>query len=86
MERRGLLDEFGENDCDKKYAELRPRHIRKLRDAMMERPGAANNLLKSDLCSENWSALPLLHLQASGSRGRPEQRLAASCRRAGGAC
>lgn len=45
--RRGILDKFCEKHGHKKYAELRPRHIRKLRDAMMERPGAANNLLKA---------------------------------------
>ena len=45
--RRGILDKFCEEHGHKRYAQLRPRHIRKFRDAMMDRPGSANNLLKA---------------------------------------
>jgi len=45
--RRGILDNFCEEHGQKRYTQLRPRHIRKFRDAMMDRPGSANNLLKA---------------------------------------
>lgn len=45
--RRGILDNFCEKHGDKRYAVLQPQHIRKLRDKMIDRPGAANNLLKA---------------------------------------
>jgi integrase len=45
--RRGILDKFCEEHGHKRYTQLRPRHIRKFRDAMMDRPGSANNLLKA---------------------------------------
>jgi len=45
--RRRILDRFCEQHGDKRYAHLEPRHINKIRDAMADRPGAANNLLKA---------------------------------------
>ena len=45
--RRGILDNFCEDHGTKQYAKLEPHHIRKLRDNMLDRPGAANNLLKA---------------------------------------
>lgn len=45
--RRGILDKFCEEHGHKKYAQLRAHHLRKIRDKMFERPGAANNLLKA---------------------------------------
>lgn len=45
--RRGILDKFCDTHGDKRYAKLLPRHVRKIRDEMMDRPGAANNLLKA---------------------------------------
>lgn len=45
---RGVLERFCANkgDGDKPYADMRPRHIRARRDDMMDRPGAANNMVK----------------------------------------
>jgi len=45
--RRGILDKFCETHGTKRYAHLKARHIRKIRDSMFDRPGAANNLLKA---------------------------------------
>jgi integrase len=47
--RRGILERFciNKNDGDKPYAALEPQHLRLRRDAMMDRPEAANNMLKA---------------------------------------
>ncbi|WP_281857095.1 tyrosine-type recombinase/integrase [Litoreibacter halocynthiae] len=47
--RRGILERFcqNNNDGDKPYDRLEPSHLRKRRDAMMDRPEAANNMLKA---------------------------------------
>lgn len=47
--RRGILERFcvNNNDGDKPYAALEPKHLRMRRDAMMDRPEAANNMLKA---------------------------------------
>jgi integrase len=47
--RRGILERFcqNSNDGDKPYDRLEPSHLRKRRDAMMDRPEAANNMLKA---------------------------------------
>ncbi len=47
--RRGILDRFcqNENDGEKPYALLQARHVRKRRDAMADRPEAANGLIKA---------------------------------------
>jgi len=45
--RRGILDNFCEQNGSKRYDNLKARHVRKIRDGMMDRPGAANNLLKA---------------------------------------
>lgn len=47
--RRGILERFcqNKNDGDKPYDRLEPSHLRKRRDAMMDRPQAANNMLKA---------------------------------------
>ena len=47
--RRGILERFclNNNDGDKPYDRLEPWHLRKRRDAMMDRPEAANNMLKA---------------------------------------
>lgn len=45
--RRGILDKFCEKHGDKRYAHIQSKHIRKLRDKMLDRPGAANNLIKA---------------------------------------
>ena len=45
--RRCILERFCEKHGMKRYAHLQPRHIRKIRDAMADRPEAANGLLKA---------------------------------------
>ena len=47
--RRGILERFciNNNDGEKPYAALEPKHLRLRRDAMMDRPEAANNMLKA---------------------------------------
>ncbi len=47
--RRGILERFCQNESDgeKPYAMLLPRHIRERRDAMTDRPEAANSLIKA---------------------------------------
>jgi len=47
--RRGILERFclNKNDGEKPYAALQPKHLRMRRDAMMDRPEAANNMLKA---------------------------------------
>lgn len=47
--RRGILDKFCEhkNDGDKPFALLQPKHIRKRRDENMDRPEAANSMVKA---------------------------------------
>lgn len=47
--RRAILERFclNNNDGDKPYAEMEPRHLRIRRDAMQDRPAAANNMLKA---------------------------------------
>jgi len=45
--RRGILDHFCEQHGKKRYAQLEAHHLRKIRDGMQDRPGAANNLLKA---------------------------------------
>lgn len=44
--RRRTLDRFCEQNGEKPYAKLEPKHIRALRDAKADRPEAANQLLK----------------------------------------
>lgn len=46
--RRGILERFcqNNNDGDKPYDRLEPSHLSKRRDAMMDRPEAANKMLK----------------------------------------
>lgn len=52
--RRGILERFCENvaegstlpDGDRPFAEMLPRHVRKRRDAMSDRPEAANGMVK----------------------------------------
>lgn len=45
--RRGILDRFCEKHGDKRYSVLRPKHLRRIRDKMADRPEAANGLLKA---------------------------------------
>lgn len=47
--RRSILERFcqNQNDGDKPFAELEARHLRLRRDAMMDRPEAANNMIKA---------------------------------------
>lgn len=47
--RRGILERFcqNQNDGDKPYALLQPKHILKRRDEMMDRPEAANGMVKA---------------------------------------
>ena len=45
--RRGILERFSEKHGTKRYKQLQPRHLRKIRDSMTERPEAANGLLKA---------------------------------------
>lgn len=45
--RRGILEKFCEQYGDKPFATLKPQRIRTMRDKMIARPGAANNLLKA---------------------------------------
>lgn len=47
--RRGILEKFCQNkgDGDKPYRMLLPRHIRTRRDEMMDRPEAANSMVKA---------------------------------------
>ena len=47
--RRGILERFcqSNNDGDKPYDRLEPWHLRKRRDVMMDRPEAANSMLKA---------------------------------------
>ncbi|SIQ58161.1 Site-specific recombinase XerD [Rhizobium sp. RU20A] len=47
--RRGLLERFCQNkdDGDKPYRLILPRHLRQRRDEMMDRPEAANGMLKA---------------------------------------
>jgi integrase len=45
--RRGILDRFCEKHGTKRYEHLQPKHLRMIRDDMIDRPGAANNLLKA---------------------------------------
>ena len=47
--RRNVLERFclNQNDGDKPYALILPRHIRARRDAMVETPSAANTMLKA---------------------------------------
>lgn len=45
--RRGILENFCEKHGAKRYDKLKARHLRKIRDEMIDRPGAANNLLKA---------------------------------------
>ena len=47
--RRSILERFcqNQNDGEKPYKMLEPQHLRKRRDAMMDRPEAANNMLKA---------------------------------------
>jgi len=47
--RRGILDRFCQhkNDGDKPFALLQPKHIRARRDEMMDRPEAANGMVKA---------------------------------------
>lgn len=45
--RRGILEKFCEEHGAKRYAQLHPRHVIRIRNSMADRPGAANNLLKA---------------------------------------
>ena len=47
--RRGILERFcqNQNDGDKPYRKLLPRHLRLRRDAMTDRPEAANSMIKA---------------------------------------
>ncbi len=45
--RRGILDKFCEEHGDKRYAKLDVQHLNKMKDKMIDRPGAANNLIKA---------------------------------------
>ena len=47
--RRGILDRFCQNksDGDKPYKMMLPRHVRKRRDEMIDRPQAANSMVKA---------------------------------------
>ena len=44
--RRRMLDKFCEKHGSKRYGQLEPRHLRKIRDGLVETPEAANGLLK----------------------------------------
>ena len=46
--RRGILERFcaNEGDGEKPFAQMQPRHIRKRRDAMADKPEAANGMVK----------------------------------------
>ncbi len=47
--RRGILERFciNNNDGEKPYSDLQSKHLRLRRDAMMDRPEAANNMIKA---------------------------------------
>lgn len=45
--RRGTLDRFCEKHGDKRFTHLQPTHLRTIRDTMVDRPEAANSLLKA---------------------------------------
>lgn len=45
--RRGILDRFCREHGDKSFKQLQPKHLRRIRDTMVDRPGAANGLLKA---------------------------------------
>lgn len=45
--RRGILEKFCKSHGEKRFAQLKMKHILKILDAMADRPGAANNLLKA---------------------------------------
>ncbi len=45
--RRGILDRFCKKDGGKRFARLEAHHLRKMRDEMVDRPDAANSLLKA---------------------------------------
>ena len=45
--RRGILDRFCEAHGDKRFAQLGPQHLRRIRDCMTDRPDAANSLMKA---------------------------------------
>lgn len=45
--RRGILEKFCEKYGEKWFAKLESKNVRKIRDSMIDRPGAANNLLKA---------------------------------------
>lgn len=45
--RCNILDRFCEKNGDKRFAHLQPRYLRVIRDGMLDRPVAANNLMKA---------------------------------------
>ncbi len=45
--RRGILDRFSAEHGHKRYAQLKPKHLRRIRDKMIEKPEAANGMLKA---------------------------------------
>lgn len=45
--RRGVLNRFCEEHGDKSSKQLKPKHLRRIRDTMTDRPEAANALLKA---------------------------------------
>lgn len=45
--RKGILENFCALHGHKRFAQLRPRHLRQIRDGMTDRPDAANSLLKA---------------------------------------
>ena len=45
--RRGILNRFCDIHGSRRFAMLKPKHLRQIRDDMADRPDAANNLLKA---------------------------------------
>ena len=45
--RRGILDRICEKNGSKPYALMEPRHVRRMRDEMADRPEAANGFVKA---------------------------------------
>jgi integrase len=45
--RRGILERFSQRHGDKRYSQMQPKHLMAIRDGMIDRPEAANSLIKA---------------------------------------
>ena len=75
--RRGILDRFCEQHGGKRFAQLEARHLRQIRDGMIDRPDAANNLIKAlrqvfkfAVAYDHISANPLIEVERLKSRNK----------------